>query len=180
MKSQAASETLEVRVGETVEIASSSGYCYYPTVHRFQNGEVFATIRMSADDTIPESEFSAYSISTDRGLFLGVQSSKGMRTISWPQHTFLLKETRDTDGSSFCVLQMRGERGASTQPLRRSSPARIHHPGGVPKGRTKRRSYEPRIIACSRFFAREAAVQMSARRDPPTAERPGPALNRRE
>lgn len=72
-----ASEKLEVRVGETVEIASSSGYCYYPTVHRFQNGDVFATVRMSADDTIPESECSAYSISTDRGKTWGSRCTIG-------------------------------------------------------------------------------------------------------
>lgn len=72
-----ASEELEVSVGETIEIASSSGYCYFPTVHRFQNGEIFATIRMSADDTIPESEFSAYSISTNGGKTWGSRYTMG-------------------------------------------------------------------------------------------------------
>ncbi len=269
-----ASEDLEVSVGETIEIASSSGYCYFPTVHRFQNGEIFATIRMSADDTIPESEFSAYSISTDGGktwgsrytiggsaavdaaysynplndgsiMVLGTgfstvepypagqasqfhiaitkysrggrdvtvmrdavlrlsdpakgtpvkrpgemkrdrtfevvpwaQSSRGMRTTSWPQHTLWPRETRNTDALFSCGLRIWDERGLSTRRLRRSSPARIRRPGGETRGRMKRRSFARRTIVCSRFSARGTAVQILARRAPPMAERPGARLNR--
>jgi hypothetical protein len=59
---------VKVSIGQTVEIASSSGYCWYPTIHQFSTGEILVTIRMSPDQTIPESEFSAYSISRDGGL----------------------------------------------------------------------------------------------------------------
>jgi hypothetical protein len=61
-------EDLSVQVGKTVEISASSiNYCWYPTVHRFSTGEILATMRMSGDDTNPEGELSAYSISKDGG-----------------------------------------------------------------------------------------------------------------
>ena len=60
-------EDITVRVGKTVEISASYNYCWYPTVHRFSTGEILATMRMSADDTNPEGEFSAYSVSKDGG-----------------------------------------------------------------------------------------------------------------
>lgn len=62
------SNELTVQVQKTVEItASSINHCWYPTVHRFSTGEILATMRMSGDDTNPEGEFSAYSISKDGG-----------------------------------------------------------------------------------------------------------------
>src|ERR1700730_87833 len=60
------SNELTVQVGKTVEItASSINHCWYATVHRFSTGEILATMRMSGDDTNPEGEFSAYSLSKD-------------------------------------------------------------------------------------------------------------------
>jgi hypothetical protein len=70
-------EGIDVRIGNTVEIASSSGFCWYPTIHRFPTGEILVTMRMSADDTIPESEFSANSISRDGGLTWSVRYPMG-------------------------------------------------------------------------------------------------------
>lgn len=62
------SNELTVQVGKTVEItASSINHCWYATVHRFSTGEILATMRMSGDDTNPEGEFSAYSLSKDLG-----------------------------------------------------------------------------------------------------------------
>jgi len=62
------SNELKIQVGKTVEIAASSiNHCWYATVHRFSTGEILATMRMSGDDTNPEGEFSAYSISKDGG-----------------------------------------------------------------------------------------------------------------
>jgi hypothetical protein len=62
------SNELTVQVGKTVEItASSINHCWYATVHRFSRGEILATMRMSGDDTNPEGEFSAYSLSKDGG-----------------------------------------------------------------------------------------------------------------
>jgi hypothetical protein len=62
------SNGLTVQVGKTVEItASSINHCWYATVHRFSTGEILATMRMSGDDTNPEGEFSAYSLSKDGG-----------------------------------------------------------------------------------------------------------------
>ena len=62
------SNELTVQVGKTVEItASSNNHCWFPTVHRFSTGEILATMRMSGDDTNPEGELSAYSISKDEG-----------------------------------------------------------------------------------------------------------------
>jgi hypothetical protein len=62
------SNELTVQVGKTVEItASSINHCWYATVHRFSTGEILATMRMSGDDTNPEGEFSAYSLSKDGG-----------------------------------------------------------------------------------------------------------------
>lgn len=62
------SHEFTVQVGKTVEItASSINHCWYATVHRFSTGEILATMRMSGDDTNPEGEFSAYSISKDGG-----------------------------------------------------------------------------------------------------------------
>jgi len=60
-------DDLTIRVGKTVEIAASYNYCWYPTVHRFSTGEIITTMRMSPDDTSPEGEFSAYSLSKDGG-----------------------------------------------------------------------------------------------------------------
>jgi hypothetical protein len=56
-----------VRVGKTLEITASYNYCWYPTVHRFSTGVIFATMRTSPDDTNPEGEFSAYCLSKDGG-----------------------------------------------------------------------------------------------------------------
>jgi len=56
-----------IRIGKTVKIAASYNYCWFPTVHRFSNGEIFTTMRMSPDDTNPEGEFSAYCLSKDGG-----------------------------------------------------------------------------------------------------------------
>jgi hypothetical protein len=56
-----------IRVGKTVKISASYNYCWFPTVHRFPTGELLATMRMSPDDTNPEGEFSAYSLSKDGG-----------------------------------------------------------------------------------------------------------------
>jgi hypothetical protein len=56
-----------VRVGKRVEITASYNYCWYPTVHRFSTGEIFATMRMSPDEKNPEGEFSAYCLSKDGG-----------------------------------------------------------------------------------------------------------------
>jgi len=60
-------DDLTIRVGKTVEIAASYNYCWYPTVHRFPTGEIITTMRMSPDETSPEGEFSAYSLSKDGG-----------------------------------------------------------------------------------------------------------------
>jgi hypothetical protein len=60
-------DPVSVRVGKTVEISASYNYCWFPTVHRFASGEILATMRMSPDDTNPEGEFSAYSLSSDGG-----------------------------------------------------------------------------------------------------------------
>lgn len=56
-----------IRVGRSVKITASYNYCWFPTVHRFANGEILATIRMSPDDSNPEGEFSAYCLSRDGG-----------------------------------------------------------------------------------------------------------------
>jgi len=62
------SNELKVQVGKAVEItASSINHCWYTTVHQFSTGEILATMRMSGDDSNPEGEFSAYSISKDGG-----------------------------------------------------------------------------------------------------------------
>ena len=62
------SNELTVQVGKAVEIAASSiNQCWFSTVHRFSTGEILATMRMSGDDTNPEGELSAYSISKDEG-----------------------------------------------------------------------------------------------------------------
>ncbi len=60
-------DPVSVRVGKTVEISASYNYCWYPTVHRFPSGEILTTMRMSPDDTNPEGEFSAYTLSKDGG-----------------------------------------------------------------------------------------------------------------
>lgn len=60
-------DDLIVRVGKRVEITASYNYCWYPTVHRFSTGEIFATMRMSPDEANPEGEFSAYCLSKDGG-----------------------------------------------------------------------------------------------------------------
>jgi hypothetical protein len=57
----------KIQIGKTVKIAASYGYCWYPTVHKFSTGDIFATMRLSPDDTNPEGEFSAYSLSKDGG-----------------------------------------------------------------------------------------------------------------
>lgn len=59
---------LSVRVGKTIEISSSFRRCWFPTVHRFSNGDLMATMRMSPDEINPEGDFSAYCISKDHGL----------------------------------------------------------------------------------------------------------------
>ena len=59
---------LSVRVGKTVEITKSFCRCWFPTVHRFSNGDLMATMRMSPDEINPEGDFSAYCISKDQGM----------------------------------------------------------------------------------------------------------------
>jgi hypothetical protein len=59
---------LSVRVGKTIELTSSFCRCWFPTVHRFSNGDLMATMRMSPDEINPEGDFSAYCISKDHGL----------------------------------------------------------------------------------------------------------------
>lgn len=60
-------EKLDVRIGATVEISGSYRYCWFPTIHRFSTGEMLVTMRMSPDETNPEGEFSAFSVSNDYG-----------------------------------------------------------------------------------------------------------------
>ena len=56
-----------IRLGKAVKITASYNYCWFPTVHRFSTGEILTTVRMSPDDSNPEGEFSAYSLSKDGG-----------------------------------------------------------------------------------------------------------------
>jgi hypothetical protein len=58
---------VRTELGRTIEIASSFGYCWFPTIHRFRSGALLATVRISPDDRNPESECSAYTISKDGG-----------------------------------------------------------------------------------------------------------------
>ncbi|MBV8829474.1 MAG: exo-alpha-sialidase [Acidobacteriaceae bacterium] len=58
---------LRTEIGETVEIASSFGYCWFPTIHRFRSGALLTTVRISPDDRNPAGECSAYTISKDGG-----------------------------------------------------------------------------------------------------------------
>lgn len=59
---------LDVQVGKTVVITSSRRWCWFPTVHQFQTGEIMVTMRTFQDETNEESDVSAYCISTDGGL----------------------------------------------------------------------------------------------------------------
>jgi hypothetical protein len=68
---------IEVQIGKTVEISSSSDFCWYPTIHQFPTGELLVTMRMCADETFPESEFSGNSISRDGGLTWSVRYPMG-------------------------------------------------------------------------------------------------------
>lgn len=68
---------LEVQVGQTVEIASSSDYNWFPTIHKFTTGEIMVTIRMGPDAEIPGREVSGYCISRDGGLTWGRRYSMG-------------------------------------------------------------------------------------------------------
>ncbi|HEX7360718.1 MAG TPA: sialidase family protein [Bryobacteraceae bacterium] len=61
------SDKLHVHIGATVEISGSYRYCWFPTVHMFSTGELLVTMRMSPDETNPEGEFSAFSVSHDHG-----------------------------------------------------------------------------------------------------------------
>ena len=61
------SEELQVQVGKAFEITSSSGYNWFPTVHRFPTGEIMVTIRMTPEGIGPARMFTAYCISKDQG-----------------------------------------------------------------------------------------------------------------
>jgi hypothetical protein len=58
---------IQLRLGRTVEITDSFRYCWFPTLHKFNNGDLLATIRMSPDENNPEGDFCAYSVSKDGG-----------------------------------------------------------------------------------------------------------------
>jgi hypothetical protein len=58
---------LEVRVGETVEISSSSGYCWFPTINQFPTGEIIVGISMGPDWGSPEGDITGYCLSRDGG-----------------------------------------------------------------------------------------------------------------
>lgn len=61
------SGALHVQVGKTVEITRSFRKCWFPTIHRFSNGDLMVTMRMSPDECNPEGDFSAYCLSKDGG-----------------------------------------------------------------------------------------------------------------
>lgn len=58
---------LSIQVGSTMEVTSSFRKCWFPTVHRFSNGDLMTTMRMSPDEVNPEGDFSAYCLSRDGG-----------------------------------------------------------------------------------------------------------------
>jgi len=61
-------DNLEVRIGQTVEITRSHGWCWFPTVHKFRSGEILISMVLSPDQVNGESAVSAYCISRDGGM----------------------------------------------------------------------------------------------------------------
>lgn len=57
-----------VHVGKSIEITRSHGWCWFPTVHKFNSGGIMVTAKLSPDETNLESATSAYCISRDGGL----------------------------------------------------------------------------------------------------------------
>src|SRR5208282_1638850 len=60
-------QDIDVRVGDSFEIASSHGRTWYPTIHQSPGGEIMVTFGMN-EDAVGARLFSAYCISSDGGL----------------------------------------------------------------------------------------------------------------
>jgi len=72
---------LSVKVGETVLITRSQGYCWFPNVHRLSTGELFLTLGLGPDTTDPEANLggtSAFCVSTDGGKTWSHRILEGM------------------------------------------------------------------------------------------------------
>lgn len=69
---------LEVKVLETVKIAESHYYGYFPSLHRLASGELLTTVKMDADAHHIESNFWGFHLSRDRGRTWGFRNTNGM------------------------------------------------------------------------------------------------------
>jgi hypothetical protein len=58
-------DSLSVKVGETVLITRSQGYCWFPNVHRLSTGELFLTLGLGPDTTDPEANLGGTFVNVD-------------------------------------------------------------------------------------------------------------------
>ncbi len=83
-------QALDVQIGKTVVITSSRRWCWFPTVHQFQTGEIMVTMRTYPDEVNEEGDASAYCISKDGGLTwsrrytMGAGANTDGAYASWP------------------------------------------------------------------------------------------------
>jgi hypothetical protein len=68
---------LSVKLGETVLITKSRGYCWFPNIYRLSDGELFVKIGLGPDTTAPESSFAAFCVSKDGGKTWSPRVSEG-------------------------------------------------------------------------------------------------------
>lgn len=68
---------LSIRVGDTVLITRSRGYCWFPNIYRLTDGELFVKLGLGPDVSAPESNFAAFCVSKDEGKTWSPRVSEG-------------------------------------------------------------------------------------------------------